>query len=185
MFWVNMLRPYGQINKLRTCPEALTIGGNTATTSWQGGASGNDPQTGQPYYGSYAINGYVEDPGSGNNIYGYASEGYSGTIDSSFFWTFPYTRSASDVPAFGDAVDYDGWPHAQDVPPASSTAPMTGGSLMTRFCVNRHNMAINIAYLDSHADHVVLKNLWATKWNPLWGGVYEIQQNPLPTIPKQ
>jgi prepilin-type processing-associated H-X9-DG protein len=36
---------------------------------------------------------------------------------------------------------------------------------MKRFCLNRHNEAINVAMLDWSVRHVRLKRLWQMKWN--------------------
>ena len=36
---------------------------------------------------------------------------------------------------------------------------------MNRFCINRHQQAINGVYLDYHVDKIWLKALWHQKWS--------------------
>ena len=36
---------------------------------------------------------------------------------------------------------------------------------MNRFCINRHDQAINGIYLDYHVDKIWLKALWNRKWS--------------------
>jgi prepilin-type processing-associated H-X9-DG protein len=40
--------------------------------------------------------------------------------------------------------------------------------MMGRFCIARHGMAINVAYLDGHAQPVELPDLWRLKWHKAW-----------------
>jgi prepilin-type processing-associated H-X9-DG protein len=34
--------------------------------------------------------------------------------------------------------------------------------------MNRHNMAINVSFLDGHVELTKLPNLWTLKWAPDW-----------------
>jgi hypothetical protein len=36
---------------------------------------------------------------------------------------------------------------------------------MNRFCINRHQQAINGVYLDYHVDKIWLKQLWHVRWS--------------------
>jgi prepilin-type N-terminal cleavage/methylation domain-containing protein/prepilin-type processing-associated H-X9-DG protein len=201
-FWPNMLRPYGQVDKLRICPQVTTIqpAPSLATTSWTSATVGNDPLTGQPYESSYAMNGYIEAPGSDTPTSDAAGGGtgyYNWVIQSepaigiasgpALIWNAPYMRFTSQIPSFADCAWVDAWPHPSDVAPASSINPAANSEAnsahMDRFCLNRHNMAVNVSFVDSHAETVKLQNLWTLHWNAQWGTGTEIVPNPLPTIP--
>jgi prepilin-type processing-associated H-X9-DG protein len=43
--------------------------------------------------------------------------------------------------------------------------------------LNRHDRAVNVAFLDAHAETVKLPFLWSLKWNATW-----INPPSLPTI---
>jgi prepilin-type processing-associated H-X9-DG protein/prepilin-type N-terminal cleavage/methylation domain-containing protein len=36
------------------------------------------------------------------------------------------------------------------------------------FCIDRHRGAVNVVFLDGHAQHVSLPDLWKLKWDDLW-----------------
>jgi prepilin-type processing-associated H-X9-DG protein len=196
-FWPNMLRPYGQVDKLRICPQVPTIqtAPSLATTSWTSTTVGNDPLTGQPYASSYAMNGYIEAPGNdtqANDVtgfYGWVTQSEPGiaAYAPALLWNVPYTRFTSQIPSFADCAWVDAWPHPSDPAPASSINPASGNANnahMDRFCLNRHNMAVNVSFVDSHAETVKLKDLWTLHWNAAWGTPPEASiPNPLYTIP--
>jgi hypothetical protein len=48
---------------------------------------------------------------------------------------------------------------------------------MGRFCVDRHKMAINLGFVDTHAGRVPLKELWEQKWHRTFA------PNPLISVP--
>ena len=57
-------------------------------------------------------------------------------------------------------------PHHNDTPPEfEGQWSHSFGNNMKRFCLNRHNEAINVAMLDWSVRHVRLKGLWQLKWN--------------------
>ena len=49
--------------------------------------------------------------------------------------------------------------------------------MMSRFCFNRHQLGINVVFVDGHVEHVMDGDLWKLDWyhdfNPkiAWGGV--------------
>ena len=64
---------------------------------------------------------------------------------------------------------YTGWP-PQNPPPYINDLGYTGDPLnddggMSRFCVDRHSVGINVSFVDGHARKVRLENLWSLKWN--------------------
>ena len=185
-FWVNQLNRYVTLNKLRICPEAnlppAAQGAGGVANPWLGSVAGNDPATNQPYTGSYGINGYLEIPPNNplGNV-GYANQ-TNGSVTRAWYWTFPFIRSTAEIPVFCDEVWPDGWPHGADAPNSTSSpmAPAPIGDHMGRYQLNRHNMAVNISYLDGHGTTVKLKDLWIQKWNTQWGNISVgegIQQN--------
>jgi prepilin-type processing-associated H-X9-DG protein len=36
---------------------------------------------------------------------------------------------------------------------------------MAYFCIDRHFRAVNMAFLDGHAERVALEDLWKLRWN--------------------
>jgi prepilin-type processing-associated H-X9-DG protein len=37
--------------------------------------------------------------------------------------------------------------------------------MMCYFCIDRHRRAVNLAFLDGHAENVRLEDLWKQQWN--------------------
>jgi prepilin-type N-terminal cleavage/methylation domain-containing protein/prepilin-type processing-associated H-X9-DG protein len=60
-------------------------------------------------------------------------------------------ESSSSNPAFGQGL--------------MATAFNSGNQSMYRVCVNRHNMACNVAFYDGHAATIQLGNLWTLQWS--------------------
>jgi len=177
-FWVNVLRVYGQIDKIRICPETTSTPmaePSDAVSPWTSTTVGNDPTTGQPYSSSYAINGWLHPLSSSDpSMMTYARQGKSST-DGSYFWPFPFRGPSAEMPIFGDCDWDDGWPHASDSPPASSLTPGNDNkNHMQRFCLNRHSMAVCLSFVDGHAAPVKLPDLWNQKWNAQWGTSNEV-----------
>ena len=91
------------------------------------------------------------------------------------FWNLPHVGvDSTKIPAFGDGIWNDGAVHEDDPWPNNfsgfnlGTGYAGGNYGMTRFCINRHNMAINVAFLDGHAENVPLQNLWGLYWHLNW-----------------
>jgi prepilin-type N-terminal cleavage/methylation domain-containing protein len=169
-FWTNTLAPYGAGDKVRACPNALSIGASqqgSSTTMWHGFSGATDA-------GAYGLNGWVYTP-PGQFAAQYASSGVG--------WTFPVSRDNSLVPLAADASWPDGWPMPTDQPPTSLAALETGAgsandNYMRRFCINRHQMTVNVSFFDNHAENVPLRKLWTLKWNANW-----VAPTSLPNLP--
>lgn len=84
----------------------------------------------------------------------------------------------SDTPVFADSWWMEGIPMdpdqsvysiPQSVPPYTDDPEYVGGKTddygMRRFCIDRHNMAINVSFADGSVDKVKLEKLWSLKWN--------------------
>ncbi len=83
-----------------------------------------------------------------------------------------YSSSRNDVPVFGDSNWVGAWPEDQDMTPAAGGGTLdTGlrahahGYMMGRFCIDRHDMAINVSFVDGHVDKVRLGELWTLMWH--------------------
>jgi hypothetical protein len=168
--WITVLYDYySKSPKICVCPMAkkmalekpgsgsiLAIGGDKFT-SWGKVDIGRGAAAG--IYGSYGCNGWVYVPGS-NPLYGMSADD---------FWRTPNVKGASNVPLFLDAWFWDGWPlNGNNPPPGDGREYMGGGGdgdAMNRFCINRHQQAINGLFLDYTIRKIGLKELWRLKWH--------------------
>ncbi|MBI1367925.1 MAG: hypothetical protein GC162_04650 [Planctomycetes bacterium] len=160
-FWMAIVERYtSNVDKLRVCPEATQLSEvvwGTASVSWSGK---NHPagywihnSAGDYHYGSYAINGWLY-----NNYV--AGESY-------LSWLEPGVQT-SNAPAFLDSAWVDIWPRDTDVPAANIEDPYNGGNWgagMVRATINRHNLAINISFIDGSTRLVPLGDLWTLAWS--------------------
>jgi len=84
------------------------------------------------------------------------------------FGKFSFAKSAT--PVFGDSMWVGAWPGAPPDDPGNPTQDVDlqyGSTLshMSRFCIDRHNMAINISFADTHVEKTPLDELWSFKWH--------------------
>jgi prepilin-type N-terminal cleavage/methylation domain-containing protein/prepilin-type processing-associated H-X9-DG protein len=78
------------------------------------------------------------------------------------------SEARSDIPVFAESVWLAGLPKDNQLPPTDPyelIEPPMWSSGILRFCIDRHNMAINVSFADGHAESVKLGDLWAIKWN--------------------
>jgi prepilin-type N-terminal cleavage/methylation domain-containing protein/prepilin-type processing-associated H-X9-DG protein len=135
---------------------ALAVGTEPggAASSWFGSTYKSYSYGG--YQGSYGLSSWIMyEPGTGPGAWG---------AERSFRWGTPYVKNADRIPMLGDCT----WPslHAyQTDEPAPLEDPPGGGQRMQRFCINRHNGAVNLAFLDCSARKVDLKELWRLEWH--------------------
>jgi prepilin-type N-terminal cleavage/methylation domain-containing protein/prepilin-type processing-associated H-X9-DG protein len=94
---------------------------------------------------------------------------------------------SSLIPVFADSTWVDGWPRETDpTPPNLITGDVaTQGdwnapneNMMARFTIARHGRAINISFIDGHAEMVPLEKLKRLKWHE--GYVYSDWKPALP-----
>jgi hypothetical protein len=178
-YWMEALRPYyGNMHTLRCCPEATVAGSEVG----QGPFGGVQPDAtfygwgvfpgvcGQPStswlwvvacdYGSYGINGYVQNPPLSTGIF----QGH----EPEWNWRTANVPGADNIPLFLGAQWTDGWPHYRNDPPAFQGERWDSVDQMKRFCLNRHNGFVNSAFLDFSARKVGLKELWKLKWHRMF-----------------
>ena len=169
--WIDVLFDYYyKDDKFRTCPIAKKIAfeqyppgassygdiAGDAETSW--GRLGEDNGRPAGTYGSYGVNGWIyvcDEPGG--VLYGKPAKD---------FWKSPNVKGASEIPMFMDSVFWCGWPENNDRPPSFEEEHWSGDEdSMHRFCIDRHNQAINSVYLDYSVKKIWLKSLWRQKWS--------------------
>lgn len=83
-----------------------------------------------------------------------------------------YSQAKGDVPLLGDSVWVGSWPSENDTLPADLSGetgypgyPHEPGRFMGRFCIERHQKGINIAFVDTHVALVRVPDLWTLKWS--------------------
>jgi len=151
--WMDDLSRAGATPVIRFCPEAMEltplgagnlIQGGTAHTAW----TWVNYKTNAQLSGSYAFNGW---------LYAY----FWGTDPSAVFLPKMWR---SDLPVFCDSMWVDASPRSSDSPPADLYLGATEPDI-DRICLDRHQMAINVAFLDGNVQTVKLQDLWTLRWN--------------------
>ena len=101
------------------------------------------------YSGSYGLNDFVLDLPPGNTEHR----------------RFPMGLM-DRIPCIGDWCQTERWFDTYSPAPQKLEGYPTGdGSGSTgAWCIDRHQMAINIVFLDGHAEHVALADLWKLQW---------------------
>jgi len=158
-YWFEELRPYYKNPKIRLCPMATKTaeeGGRGAFQAW-GGTYSEFPDL--DYWGSYGLNQWVGlDTGGGRS--------------EEKLWKTPNIKEAAYVPMFMDCCKYENvCPYVTDQPPQYDGDFLQSGANddeMKRVCINRHNMAINIVFVDFSVRRVKLKELWELRWHRDW-----------------
>lgn len=170
--WWELLQPYnGDLRRTLLCPEA-TVPGNmmgSATKAWGPTrtyvvAAPKWIARGE-FVGSYGFNAWLfrEDRAK-------VAPPFSDRLIE-----LP-TNHPDRVPVLGDCIQDWASPTDADVMPRnfqnpipfwSGTGPKPWGpaGMMAYFCIDRHDRAINVVFLDGHAEPVRLADLWKLKWN--------------------
>jgi prepilin-type N-terminal cleavage/methylation domain-containing protein len=83
-----------------------------------------------------------------------------------------YSTTRNDVPVFADSNWVGAWPEDEDYTPLEVGGTLeTGltshqeGFMMGRFCIDRHNMAINVSFQGGNVEKVPLPGLWKLMWH--------------------
>jgi len=162
--------PYGKFQADPAGPYANPSGQfGTAHTPWSWERS-----NGKSTIGSYTMNGWV---------------GLDSYYENNALYTPYFFKNWIDIPPhaplFGDGVWTIGWPRGSDFAPVSlqgSTTLELPGDLhnMRRFCIDQHNLQINMIFRDLHADSVKLEYLWTLRWSKGYA-----VPNPVPRLPSK
>lgn len=163
-WWIQPLREYYSVSKIRLCPSAemppANIGWGSNRKPNQCWATDNpfpELEEGVSIYGSLGPNGWLMDLSLGAS-WG-AVEGQS--------WD-RLSEVTADVPLFLDCWWVDGWPKDTDVPqtnPEDATTWNINGNPMQRFNIDRHSGGVSAVYMDGSCRNVGLKGLWELKWH--------------------
>lgn len=164
--WMDSLREYyGSEPKFRLCPMATKIAHPEGATETV--ALGGDkftawgkllPVSGRTEgdFGSYGINGWVYVP-VGATVYGKPAES---------FWRTINVKHGAEIPLFLDCWFWCGWPEHTDRPPSYDGEKWSGDQdVMQRYCIDRHQQAINGVFLDYSVSKIWLKQLWRLRWS--------------------
>ena len=149
----HLLEYYSNTNALLYCPMTTKTAEEGAPARYAVIGTASNPK------GSYAINEWV-----------YDSHDTSGGRRLEDYWRNTGHKGLSNVPVMGDAATRsDGQPFPFDTPPTYEGEPRLGvgtaGDEMRVFCIDRHDGAINILFMDWTARSVGLKELWTLKWH--------------------
>ncbi|UCF44193.1 MAG: type II secretion system protein [Planctomycetota bacterium] len=191
-YWMEALRPYyGNEGDARLCPVATkmgrsrggvvtggeynTLGGKGSAWGYFSGEPCGSTTNPWPYvvacdYGSYSINGWLQDPEEGKAMWISPQKDYN--------WRHCNLKGTANIPLLGDGKWIDCWPDFTDEDPAYDGQPWSQvPSQMARICMDRHGGYVNWVFCDYAARPVGLKELWKLKWNkffeldadpPLW-----------------
>jgi prepilin-type N-terminal cleavage/methylation domain-containing protein/prepilin-type processing-associated H-X9-DG protein len=177
-----------------TTGQAVSGGGSWGTTTipWGPGTEGN-----MYYLcGSYGMNGFIYNLNNSIQNYGNGApepaywSGMSGQANYANYFVNPkYTQQSSNTPTFFDSNWHEAYPcnflisgfPSVDQPPntlqgviggcpwttANPPVQTANKSQMCRICMARHGPAVNVAFMDGHAQTEPLAQLWGLQWSPL------------------
>jgi len=155
--WRNVLQAHNRDRSLTAlCPEASNINKHGGTYGAWTKESLDDDYVAQIDEGSYGVNRWV----------------YNRTEnrDDTNYWKGKNHKGLNNIPLFQDCSWYGAGPDDVDFPPEyeGHTGSTTGhwrDDNVRRVCLNRHNAATNIVFLDITVRRVGLKELWTLKWH--------------------
>ena len=149
-------------------PEGQGTQWGSARNNWRehgGSASGSGLSE-----GSYGLNMWmVPDfwrPGRPSN--GRWSD-YNGYDPGNHYSKFSSARSMT--PVINDSMWVGAWPGATDRDDVNDPTRFvdlengSGAGHISRYCIDRHSMSINITFVDMHVEKIPLKELWSLKWH--------------------
>lgn len=175
--WLGMLEKWGVKGRVLLCPEASepmkSTWKGTSAFAWNGlnGASLGAVYKSATEYrvSSYGHNGwlYIASPGQ--------------AADAAFFkqtWGKHTTQInlPGQTPAFFDSTWIDCWPVQPSTMPANLSGIFDIGSptnvsmdqMCWRFLINRHNKAVNIAFMDGSVRRIDLADTFQLRWSKTW-----------------
>ena len=161
--WMNALRPYYNENwGILLCPEATRVMQNSSDSgvfrAWYRDV--RLPTRGSHrYVSSYSINSWTN----------YMTRNRGSRLEQMFWKNVPDVGGKNHIPVFADATWHDAYPRHTDVPVQYPEQFGIGnkGTVgeMNHFCIDRHNAAVNILFMDWSARKTGLKQLWTLKWH--------------------
>jgi prepilin-type N-terminal cleavage/methylation domain-containing protein/prepilin-type processing-associated H-X9-DG protein len=191
--WVYLMKSYIGDWEICRCPATIY--------TWGDGGNYQDPLMGW----DFQIIGDVVDDGyeamfTINNQWAYGSYGKNAFVTNGD--AFPATRFASEhswmyeycyknirvqgvsrISLFGDSQWMGGWPSVYTEPAPTREHGPDGGDILNQWNLDRHNMSVNMLFLDWSVRKVGLRQLWSLKWSkqtvadenginvPAWGNL--------------
>jgi prepilin-type N-terminal cleavage/methylation domain-containing protein/prepilin-type processing-associated H-X9-DG protein len=184
LWLAQLMQQSGKVDAVRICP--LAPEPTTPTTNPYGAidmawcwVSSNPANLGYKYYGSYSLNGWLY-PGD------WPLGGlYPDAVDvTKAFMKDTAVQKPVETPMFCDGIWPDAWPKATDRPARNMSDPVTSfnqNAGMARITYARHGSvsgkpgamllgaklpgAINMVFVDGHAQPVALESLWSLYWH--------------------
>jgi len=202
-YWIHELAPYFSaikdyikdpvryrdgIMKIATCPSTQYPEDVNIKTDWIWLGSSKTLWRWQFSDGSYGMNCWLLPRFPSQNSDEYASVGYlkAAYIDPNplKIWK-KYSTVSSDVPLGGDANWVGTWPgwrsgtEFPSRPPQPDPVPFDLDQPgwtddMGGFCINRHGMAINVAFVGGNVERLELADLWGLRWHKTYMRYYNI-----------
>ncbi|MHC4477074.1 MAG: hypothetical protein ACYTEL_15615 [Planctomycetota bacterium] len=165
--WQYTTRAYYKDSKLLFCPEATRTCQDGAYNPFMAWLAYTEDV---PYRGSYCVNLWISNEQGDGRLSTGAEE----------FWRTPHVGGAERVPVLADGQYRDADPKQVDQPPAYEEDIWTPGTHeMQRFCISRHNGAVNVLFLDFSVRKIGLKHLWRQPWHRTFD-----MSGPLPEWPQ-
>ena len=167
--WMGTLSVYyGDIDKIRSCPVVtkpcqdtdIREARGSVDTMW--GRKSEQHELGgraRGFWGSYGHNRWAQQRLSSKDTR---------------YWEMVSAKGAYDIPLLADSAFVHALPlHTDPIPPKPLTLPSdiprnAGGCQIWRFCIDRHDGAINSCFLDGSVRKIPLYNLWDFKWHRQW-----------------
>jgi hypothetical protein len=94
---------------------------------------------------------------------------YATHAPTKLYWS-NFDSAPSNVPLFADSMWVGAWPKNTDLMPKNlywGPDPLDFGKLQDElqyFCIDRHNLTINMTFKDTRVDKVPLEKLWTLPW---------------------
>ncbi|MEA3226822.1 MAG: prepilin-type N-terminal cleavage/methylation domain-containing protein [Planctomycetota bacterium] len=150
--WMRVLIDYyGNSEKLLYCPMTTKTMSEGAPVRYS--VLGNSDNN----FGSYSLNEWIND-----------SDDTGGGRSLDDYWRSINHKGLNNVPVMADgAWRADGQPYPTDKPPSYDGEPRGGVATdeIRIFCINRHDGAVNVLFMDWTTRKVGLKELWTLKWH--------------------
>jgi prepilin-type N-terminal cleavage/methylation domain-containing protein/prepilin-type processing-associated H-X9-DG protein len=163
--WFEALAPYhGNVRETLVCPEAIEARAHAAALNIERAAHldikgaahlawlANHNERGD-FLGSFGV-----------NIWIYAIIPFQRPNPEIF--RFP-VKEPDRIPLLADCADFRIRGRDGDAVPPDLENPVSikNTATLSDCCINRHNMAVNVVFVDGHAEHVQLADLWKLKWS--------------------
>jgi prepilin-type processing-associated H-X9-DG protein len=170
--WYEALQPYnGNVHDTLLCPDATDPGNviGSASKAWGPVHTYDTPapewRPRGEFVGSYGFNRW---------LFRLPSEAQSAPTAPKYIG-LPAPH-ADAIPVLADCIAETATPDDTDTVPTDLQSPIpfysgtgpkpTGPSgFMAYYCIDRHDRAVNVAFLDGHAARVPLAGLWGLRWN--------------------